>query len=131
MDVIQNEVKLEVILTERMEALGKTPLSIAGEIEGMSEGMVKMILSGDSQLPITRIVDFARVLELDPRFLFRRRVEEYSPEMKQLIDLEATGSFLSAREIKLINEFRRLTGDRDVEAMLLEKDGLLEVICLQ
>ncbi len=74
-------------IAERVNASNKTPGEIAREIgyEGR-ESMIAMIASGRSKLPINKIIPFANAIGVDPVFLFRLVLGEYSPETLETID---------------------------------------------
>ena len=130
--VIKNEeVALEVLLAQRMQEVAKDPKLIAEEIGDISEKTVSLIMQGSFKLPVTRLADFARALNMDVRFLLRRSLGEYSKELLELLEQELKVPLLSERELSLVKAFRSMTGDQDINSMLLERDGLLEVICLQ
>ena len=129
--VIKNEeVALEVLLAQRMQEVAKDPKLIAEEIGDISEKTVSLIMQGSFKLPVTRLADFARALNMDVRFLIRRSLGEYSKELLELLEQELKVPLLSERELSLVKAFRSMTGDQDINSMLLERDGLLEVICL-
>ena len=129
--VIKNEeVALEVLLAQRMQEVAKNPKLIAEEIGDISEKTVSLIMQGSFKLPVTRLADFARALNMDVRFLLRRSLGEYSKELLELLEQELKVPLLSERELSLVKAFRSMTGDQDINSMLLERDGLLEVICL-
>ena len=130
--VIKNEeVALDVLLTQRMQEVAKNPKLIAEEIGNISEKTISLIMQGSIKLPVTRLADFAKALKMDVRFLLRRSLGEYSKELLELLEQEMKVPLLSERELSLVKAFRSMTGDQDINCMLLERDGLLEVICLQ
>ena len=130
--VIKNkEVALDVLLTQRMQEVAKNPKLIAEEIGNISEKTISLIMQGSIKLPVTRLADFAKALKMDVRFLLRRSLGEYSKVLLELLEQEMKVPLLSERELSLVKAFRSMTGDQDINCMLLERDGLLEVICLQ
>ena len=129
--VMKNEeIKLEVLLRQRMHEVAKNPKLIAEEMGDISEKTISLIMKGSIKLPVTRLADFAKALKMDVRFLLRRSLGQYSKELLELLDQELKAPLLSERELSLVKAFRSMTGDQDVNSMLLERDGLLEVICL-
>jgi hypothetical protein len=61
-------------------------------------------------VPVNRIAPLARILEVDPVWLLRRALREYSPDLWEA--LEATlGPRVTANEIEILAALREATDD--------------------
>lgn len=80
-----NTTTVAAYISERIKASSKLPATIAEEVE-YSSNMISMISQGRSKLPINKVVPFAKALGIDPVFLFRLVLGEYSPTTLEVID---------------------------------------------
>lgn len=117
-------------ISNRMAELGKTSEDVATEVAGASHKVISMIAQGVLKLPISLVGSLSSALDIDAMHLLRLTLREYSPELLALIEVALQRPLLSAREASLINGFRAVTGDRDASSVVVEQDGLLEVIVL-
>ena len=114
----------------RMAALGKTANDIANEVGAPKDSVISMIANGMVKLPISLTGALARALDVDATYLLRLTLKEYSPDLLDAVENVLHRPLLSAREAALLEEFRAITGDRDVRSVVVEQNGLLEVIVL-
>jgi hypothetical protein len=118
-------------IANRMTAIGKTSHDIATEIGAPNHNVVSMILQGVVKLPINLVGTLAHALDTDLAHLMRLTLREYAPDLLEAVENGLQRPLLSANEVALIDRFRAVTGDRDVRGVMIERDGLLEVIVLQ
>lgn len=89
----------------------KTNAEIADEVKLQSANMISMIKQGRTKLPITRVVDFAKALDLDTEELFRMAMEEYMPDLLKVCD-EIYGRTLNTSEERMLKRLRMHTGGK-------------------
>jgi transcriptional regulator with XRE-family HTH domain len=123
-------VSVAKFIADRMSALGKTARAIADEIGGPSDKAISMITNGMSKLPISLVSALAHSLDVDAAHLLRLTLREYMPDVLEAIEKVSQRRLISDREVALLDGFRAITGDRDVQSVVVERDGLLEVIVL-
>jgi transcriptional regulator with XRE-family HTH domain len=98
-------------LTAQMAAVGKTNREIA-EAAGYpahNVSFISMLRSGKAKLPVNKVVAFARALEIEPAFLLRKVLEEYSPDTAKVIAevLESRAGNTTQGERELLEVFRQ------------------------
>jgi transcriptional regulator with XRE-family HTH domain len=118
-------------IAHRLTEVGKTPDDIAAEVGLPNASMVQMLVTGKLKLPINLVSALAKALNVDATHLLRVALREYSPDLLEAIENVLQRPLISAREAALIDGFRTVIGDRDVRSVVVERDGLLEVIVLQ
>lgn len=117
-------------IADRMTTIGKTSRDIAAEIGTPNHNVVSMMSQGTLKLPINLVGTLAHALNTDVAHLMRLALREYVPELLEAVENALQRPLLSANEAALIDGFRAVTGDRDVRGVVIERDGLLEVIVL-
>lgn len=99
-------------VAQKIEASAKSQAQIAKEVGYDRPNVVSMIKSGNCKLPVGKIGAFAKALEVDPAFLFRLVMLEYSPETWRAIE-EMEAAPITENERAIVAEIRQLSGDSD------------------
>jgi len=73
-------------LTRQIDLSGKTQAEIAQEAGFNKPNIISMIKKGETKLPVSKIANMARALNLDPLNLFRMVMSEYEPETWAIIE---------------------------------------------
>lgn len=101
-------------ITRQIEVCGKSQAQIAREVGyGQRPNLVSMIKSGQSKLPVQKIGAFAKALGVDPSFLFRLVMSEYSPATWEAINDIEGAIPVTQNERGILEELRKLSGNRD------------------
>ncbi|RVT82458.1 helix-turn-helix domain-containing protein [Inhella crocodyli] len=113
------KLRLNELLRRRMLDLpGLTNAEIARALGLPRPNVVAMILRGRMKLPLTRLPALARVLEVDPVWLLRVTLDEYTPALWQVIEVVVgADALLSARERALIEFVRTHAGGADPDLL--------------
>lgn len=77
--------KVHEYLAAAINRSGKSQTEIAKLAGFPRSNMVSMIKTGACRLPPRRIIDVAKALNLDPQHLFRLCMQEYDPELFEVI----------------------------------------------
>jgi len=117
-------------IADRMTTIGKTSHDIATEIGAVNHNVVSKISQGALKLPINLVGTLAHALNTDAAHLMRLALKEYAPDLLDAVENVLQRPLLSANEAALIDGFRAITGYRDARGVMIERDGLLEVIVL-
>lgn len=117
-------------IASRLKVIDKTHRQIATEIGFARPNVISMFASGTLKLPVKRVAALAKALETDPAHLLRLTLSEYAPEILDAVESVLQRSMLSANELALIDGFREVTGGQDCPSVVVERDGLLELIVL-
>jgi len=100
-------------ITRQIETCGKTQAQIAGEVGYDRPNLISMIKNGKTKLPVQKVGVFAQALGVDPAFLFRLVMTEYSPETWRAIN-EIQGAIpVTNNERLILEEVRKLAANRD------------------
>jgi hypothetical protein len=85
---------------------GKTQVEIAREVGLRNPNFLSMINKGKARIPMNRIPALAKALQVCPRDLFFRCLEEYEPELLETIHSILPGAFLSDEQLETLDLFR-------------------------
>lgn len=100
-------------ISRQIEACGKSQAQIAREVGYDRPNLISMIKSGQTKLPVQKVPALARALGVDPAFLFRIVMSEYSPALLEAIG-EIPGAVpVTQNERGIIEAIRRLSGNAD------------------
>ena len=90
--------------------------------------MISMFKSGATKVPLEKIPQLAKALDVDPIHLFRLGLDQYWPELKETIaGMFDQGGLITNNEFSLIKEVRNIT-NTDPALSLNIKRGLQELL---
>ena len=115
-----------------LERSEKTQREIAEEVGFENPNVLSMIKTGDTKLPINRVGPLARALGINPAYLLRVVLLEYSPDTWAPIEQLLTEPTLTANERALLKSFRRVTNDADPHAQVIFSEDdrqVISVVC--
>lgn len=112
------------IIRAAVDGSPKTQKRIAAESGFKNANVISMLKCGVTRLPIARAPSLAHSLGLDSRELLRACIREYSPDEYQALS-EAFDIDLTADEIRIIHELRRVSRQLQIAALSDVSRGLL------
>ena len=119
---------IAVFLTDRIATVKKNQREIAREIGYDKPNMISMFKSGATKVPLEKIPQLAKALDVDPIHLFRLGLDQYWPELKETIaGMFDQGGLITNNEFSLIKEVRNIT-NTDPALSLNIKRGLQELL---
>ena len=124
------DLSIAVFLTNRIDAVSqkKTQRAIASEIGYDKPNMISMFKSGATKVPLEKIPQLAKALDVDPIHLFRLGLDQYWPGLKETIaGMFDQGGLITDNEFSLIKEVRNIT-NTDPALSLNIKRGLQELL---
>lgn len=114
--------------------LDLSPLSqkrVAELVGYKKANVLSMFKSGETPVPISKIPQFAKVLNIDPKKFMRVALNEYQPELLEAIE-EVYGVMLSEGEERLVNLLRDRCGadvDLQNESVRRKINTFLDELC--
>lgn len=84
-DTAAPRVNTAMILRQRIAVLGLKHSDVAEAIGYTKGNIISMFKSGETALPASKVSAMAKVLEVDPIYLFRLVIQDAHPEMAQAI----------------------------------------------
>ena len=119
---------IAVFLTDRIATVKKNQREIAREIGYDKPNMISMFKSGATKVPLEKIPQLAKALDVDPIHLFRLGLDQYWPDLKETIaGMFDQGGLITNNEFSLIKEVRNIT-NTDPALSLNIKRGLQELL---
>ena len=119
---------IAVFLTDRIATGKKSQREIAREIGYDKPNMISMFKSGATKVPLEKIPQLAKALDVDPIHLFRLGLDQYWPDLKETIaGMFDQGGLITNNEFSLIKEVRNIT-NTDPALSLNIKRGLQELL---
>ena len=104
--------KVAEYIAAAIEKSGKTQLEISAAAGFPRSSVLSMIKQGQTKMPLARIPQMARALEVDEVEFFRLAMSEYMPELLRICDHMYQRERLSEEESALIREIRAVAGAR-------------------
>jgi transcriptional regulator with XRE-family HTH domain len=74
-----------IYFTQAIDASGLTQREVARRAGFAKPNVISMMKHGGTKIPIARIPDLARALDVDPREFLATAMEEYQPEIWKVI----------------------------------------------
>ncbi|WP_062120179.1 transcriptional regulator [Aureimonas sp. AU40] len=92
----------------------KSQKDIAEQAGYENPSIISMFKRGDAKVPLDRVYDLAKVIEADPRYMFRLALEQYWSG-KNIDEAFANifGTIVSANEVALLETVRKAANDAD------------------
>ena len=101
-------------LALQINASDKQQVTLAEECGFTRPNMISMLKSGGTRVPLATVDLIAKALHIDPMHLFRMVLNEYYPELLQIVERLLGQTPLSRNELSLI-QFVRGNFNEDVE----------------
>jgi transcriptional regulator with XRE-family HTH domain len=102
--------KLHEFVAKQLAASSLSQREIAEAVGYKNQNMITMIKQGNSKLALDRVPAMARVLNVDPRHLFRLALEQSYSQQAATDLMMVLDSSLSDNERKLVEIYREATG---------------------
>ena len=104
-----------ILLRRQIELLShrKTQKEIAHQAGFVNPNMISLLKNGASKLPIDRVPDLARAIEVDPAHLMRLALQQSIGKTAATAVLEAFGTPTTVNERLWLTEIRDASGDTD------------------
>jgi len=103
------------LLKSRMKELDIKNIDLQRTLGYPRSNVIAMMKSGSMQLPANKVVDAARLLELDPVFLLGKVVAEKDPELWSVILTLLGRQLVSETEMALVNYARQGLDGHDID----------------
>jgi hypothetical protein len=104
-------------LTHHIDALvkskEKTQKQISDEIGYTNQNIITMFKQGRTPLPLNKVGPMARSINVDPVYLLRMVMSEYTPETYVEIEPLLSKSLVTNNERQIIDRLRQATGNTD------------------
>lgn len=114
-------------ISNRLATVNKSDRELAIECGFDHPSLVTMLKAGTSKVPLNRIDSLARALDVNPAYLFRVVMREYMPDVLEAFESLTRSTPLSTNELDLIQSFRRVTGDRDAKAIMIDRAAVIAI----
>lgn len=105
-----------------IDASRKTRDQIASEAGFARPNVLSMIRKGQMKVPLTSAPKLAVALGLDPGAFLRRVLEEYQPELLEVIDKTSGVGLLTQNEVKILECIRTATKNLDPALVTKEQE---------
>lgn len=101
-------------LNKALEFSGKSQKEIAREVGFPKPNVVSMMKTGETKIPLDRIPALARACLVDPVYFLRLALEEYQPEIWQVL-VNTLGHPLTENEWEIVGAYRIASLEAEVE----------------
>ncbi|MDD2721356.1 MAG: helix-turn-helix transcriptional regulator [Gallionella sp.] len=115
-------------LADRIATIDKTQRQIAEECGFDHPNIITMFKKGQTKLPINRITQLAKALEVDPVYLLRLVMLEYMPDTWEHVENIMQSTVLTANELELVRSFKEVTGESDARAVVIDRNAVIAIV---
>ena len=112
-------------LTRKIYESGQFQHDIATAIGYDKPNIITMFKQGKTKVPLNVVGPLAKVLDIDPIYLFRLVMSEYCPDTFQAVEKCLGSTILTKRETTWIEKFRKRTLYGDPEVLILSKKDVI------
>jgi len=98
-----------------IEKSSKTQLEISAEAGFPRSSVLSMIKQGQTKMPLARIPQMARALDVDEVEFFRLAMSEYMPDLLRICDAMYARDALSEAERLLLKEVRQCAKEQPLQ----------------
>lgn len=107
-------------LNKQTDQLGMSDNDLATRLGYDSPSVIAQMKRATIKLPIKDAPAMADALEVDPTWLVKLVLREYSPDTLDVLENVFNKHLLTDSEFTLIEAYRRATGDKDPEVLIFE-----------
>lgn len=124
-----NTSPVAVYFAKKLHESGKTQREVARECGFENPNVITMFKQGDTKFPLNRIGPLAHAVGADPAYMLRLAMSEYMPETWEAVESVFQTTPLTAGELDLIREYRRMTdGVEDPVKVVMNRRNLVAVL---
>jgi transcriptional regulator with XRE-family HTH domain len=105
-------------IAAKINESGKSQIEVAQACGWPKPNMVTMVKQGKTRLPLDKIGPLAKILEVEPVYLFWLVMQEYYPDTLREIEDVIRGVMLNEHEREIIETYRDLTHGQDADVEL-------------
>ena len=96
-------------IARQIELCGKTQKQIAAEVGYPKPNIITMFKQGLTKVPLEKVPVLARSLGVDPAHMLRMALQEYQPEVLEVVE-QFNGALLTDEEQELLGLVREASG---------------------
>jgi hypothetical protein len=100
-------ISIAELISLQIRMTGKSVAEVSREVGFNNPNFLSMIRRGKTKIPLNRVPALAKALEICPRGLLFRCLEEYEPELLETIQICLPGAFLSESDLKIVRAIRK------------------------
>lgn len=93
-------------ISMQLHLCGKSQTQIAEEVGFEKPNVITMIKQGKTKVPLNKIGSMAKALEVDPVFFFRMVMNEYMPDLMDMIAAITNQPIITRNEMDFIHVIR-------------------------
>lgn len=93
-------------ISMQLHLCGKSQTQIAEEVGFEKPNVITMIKQGKTKVPLNKIGSMAKALEVDPVFFFRMVMNEYMPDLMDMIAAITNQPIITRNEMDFIHAIR-------------------------
>lgn len=111
---------------DELKKRGKPALVVARESGYTHANIMSMFRKGRTKVPLDKVIELSRALEVDPAILLPLVLEQFWPT-KDLAIHQMMNRMVSVNELAIVEHIRSVTSNKDPELTPAIKAGLTEV----
>lgn len=116
------------LIARRQVELGKTDEQLAQDLNFEGVSAFNLIKKGVVKLPILKVAPLASAFSIEASHLLRKLLTETMPDVLAAIETMLYPISLTQNEMKLIQTFRYLTKDNDVNPVVVEGNSIVALL---
>lgn len=109
-----NSMTVAQFITLRIDNSPKSQTEIAAQLGYPNPNIITMFKQGRTKVPLTKVAELAKALEMDPVHLLRIVMTEYSPETWAVLERVLGHNLVTDTEMRVVKILRDVAGELDV-----------------
>ncbi len=120
-----NNKPVAALISERIQTLGKSQIEITKEAGFQNPNIITMFKQGKTKIPLAKVGQIAKALEMDATHLMKLCISEYQPETWEAVS-PYMNQALTRDEVDILNALRSMTGKISISALTQKQKETLD-----
>lgn len=112
---MKTTVSVASYITQQLALCGKTQAIVSNEIGYENPNLICMFKQGKTKIPVTKVKDIAKALGVDPVYLLKLVMKEYTPETWEVIEDILDRPVITETEQRIIDVVRQYDAGLPIE----------------
>ena len=122
----KNNISVAKYLEQQLSICGRSQLEISKDLGYANPNIITMIKKGATKVPLNKVALLAKSINVDPAYLLRLVMSEYSPEAWEAIkSILGNQELLTSQDYSMIEFLRESAGNSPIDISIEENRNTL------
>jgi len=115
-NLLKNNISVAKYLEQQLSVCGRSQLEVSKDLGYANPNIITMIKKGSTKVPLNKVALLAKSINVDPAYLLRLVMSEYSPEAWEAIEsILGNQELLTSQDYSIIRFLRESTGNSPID----------------